>query len=283
MPTTRPRRSPRRRACCARGGAWWSSISRRMRLEFLREQHAHRRLGFCRRRDRANGLPRRGSTLEPPRRLPGDPLTVVIWTARRTVRPAIPTSPTTNPRRTRGRLMPEWTSPAQDHPAPPPGELLPGELWSAVESRSSSSRPRRGGEARLWADGQAAGAAAAPLRLGDLRGRRQSARTHARRVDAHPRERGLAGGCAHLTCAGHAQRDRRRRPRVLAGGHSPHRGAARRSARWSAVRRPHGERLPVRGRSGRGAARDVADFEISVAAYPETHPEAPSAEPTSTI
>jgi len=51
-------------------------------LEFLRDEHAHRRLGFsdteveewC----RATGL-NPGS----PRRLPGDPLTVVIWTAHR--------------------------------------------------------------------------------------------------------------------------------------------------------------------------------------------------------
>ena len=51
-------------------------------LEFLRDEHAHRRLGFadaeveewC----RAAGL-----EPEPPRRLPGDPLIVVIWTAHR--------------------------------------------------------------------------------------------------------------------------------------------------------------------------------------------------------
>ena len=52
-------------------------------LEFLREEHAHRRLGFgdseiaewC----RAAGL-----HPAPPRLLPGDPLTVAIWSARRT-------------------------------------------------------------------------------------------------------------------------------------------------------------------------------------------------------
>jgi ubiquinone/menaquinone biosynthesis C-methylase UbiE len=51
-------------------------------LEFLRDEHAHRRLGFgdaeiaqwC----RAAGL-----DPAPPRALPGDPLTVLIWTARR--------------------------------------------------------------------------------------------------------------------------------------------------------------------------------------------------------
>ena len=55
-------------------------------LEFLRDEHAHRRLGFadadvddwCRAAD---------LDPDPARPLPGDPLTVVIWTARR---PAIP-------------------------------------------------------------------------------------------------------------------------------------------------------------------------------------------------
>ena len=60
-------------------------------LEFLRGEHAHRRLGFadaevedwC----RAAGL-----DPEPARRLPGDPLTVVIWTAHRggLDRPVVP-------------------------------------------------------------------------------------------------------------------------------------------------------------------------------------------------
>jgi len=56
-------------------------------LEFLRDEHAHRRLGFadpdvdewC----RAAGL-----DPDPACRLPGDPLTVVIWTAHRQ---AVPT------------------------------------------------------------------------------------------------------------------------------------------------------------------------------------------------
>ncbi len=51
-------------------------------LEYLRDEHAHRRLGFadidvdawCR---------RAGLEPAPPRRLPGDPLTVVVWSAHR--------------------------------------------------------------------------------------------------------------------------------------------------------------------------------------------------------
>ncbi len=51
-------------------------------LEFLREEHAHRRLGFA---DPEIAEWCRAAGLDPalPRRLPGDPLTVVIWTAQR--------------------------------------------------------------------------------------------------------------------------------------------------------------------------------------------------------
>jgi ArsR family transcriptional regulator len=51
-------------------------------LEYLREDHAHRRLGFA---DADVEEWCRAGGLEPaaPRRLPGDPLTVVVWTAHR--------------------------------------------------------------------------------------------------------------------------------------------------------------------------------------------------------
>ncbi|MFI4947876.1 MAG: ArsR/SmtB family transcription factor [Alphaproteobacteria bacterium] len=51
-------------------------------LEFLREEHAHRRLGFAD-PDVDDWCRAAGLDPEPARRLPGDPLTVVIWTARR--------------------------------------------------------------------------------------------------------------------------------------------------------------------------------------------------------
>ncbi|HEV2334805.1 MAG TPA: metalloregulator ArsR/SmtB family transcription factor [Stellaceae bacterium] len=69
-------------------------------LEFLREEHAHRRLGFAD-PDVDDWCRAAGLDPEPARRLPGDPLTVVIWTARReaagerllaTNGPAIPTA-----------------------------------------------------------------------------------------------------------------------------------------------------------------------------------------------
>jgi ArsR family transcriptional regulator len=52
-------------------------------LEFLREEHAHRRLGFS---DREVGSWFRASGLAAaePRVVPGQPLNVVVWTASRT-------------------------------------------------------------------------------------------------------------------------------------------------------------------------------------------------------
>jgi ArsR family transcriptional regulator len=71
-------------------------------LEFLRDEHAHRRLGFAD-SEVAEWCAAAGLDPAPPQRLPGDPLTVVIWTARRPVaarprmagdvRPAIPDPP----------------------------------------------------------------------------------------------------------------------------------------------------------------------------------------------
>jgi ubiquinone/menaquinone biosynthesis C-methylase UbiE len=49
-------------------------------LEFLREEHAHRRLGFTE-AEIADWCRAAGLDPAPARQLPGDPLTVVIWTA----------------------------------------------------------------------------------------------------------------------------------------------------------------------------------------------------------
>jgi ArsR family transcriptional regulator len=51
-------------------------------LEFLREEHAHRRLGFAD-AEVAEWCRAAGLDPAPPRHLPSDPLTVVIWTAQR--------------------------------------------------------------------------------------------------------------------------------------------------------------------------------------------------------
>ena len=51
-------------------------------LEYLREEHAHRRLGFAD-ADVEEWCRAAGLHCERPRRLPGDPLTVVVWAAHR--------------------------------------------------------------------------------------------------------------------------------------------------------------------------------------------------------
>jgi ArsR family transcriptional regulator len=51
-------------------------------LEFLRDEHAHHRLGFAD-SEVAEWCAAAGLDPAPPHRLPGDPLTVVIWTAHR--------------------------------------------------------------------------------------------------------------------------------------------------------------------------------------------------------
>jgi ArsR family transcriptional regulator len=58
-------------------------------LEFLRDEHAHRRLGFAD-TEIAEWCRSAGLESEAPRRLPGDPLTVVIWTAHRGAAPGRP-------------------------------------------------------------------------------------------------------------------------------------------------------------------------------------------------
>ena len=51
-------------------------------LEFLRDEHAHRRLGFAD-SELAEWCAAAGLDPAPPRSLPGDPLTVIIWSAQR--------------------------------------------------------------------------------------------------------------------------------------------------------------------------------------------------------
>ena len=183
--------------------------------------------------------------------------------------------------------MPEWTNPAQDHPAPPPGELvsgellsnelLPGELWSEVEISFEFFPPKtEAAEARLWQTVEQL-QPLAPHYVSVTCGAGGNPAEGTRSwVDAL-RERAGWPAVAHLTCA------------------SATRGAIDTIARqyWSAgIRqlvalrgdrpkdsdsRPNGEHYPFAADLV-GALRAIAPFEISVAAYPETHPEAASPE-----
>ena len=82
LPTIRARRWPRRRACCAPGGRLVVVDFAPHQLEFLRASTPIAGSASPTPRCR-DGSPRPGWTLEPPVRLDGDPLTVVIWPARR--------------------------------------------------------------------------------------------------------------------------------------------------------------------------------------------------------
>ncbi|WP_263053779.1 methylenetetrahydrofolate reductase [Defluviicoccus vanus] len=82
---------------------------------------------------------------------------------------------------------------------------------------------------------------------------------------------------AHLTCVGASRPDRRGGAPLLAVGHSPYRRPARRSPVEGSDRyTPHPDGYPYAVDLVAGLKR-IADFDISVAAYPETHPEALSA------
>ncbi len=106
-------------------------------------------------------------------------------------------------------------------------------------------------------------------------------RTHATRR-AYPAETDIMPA-AHLTCVA-ATRDEV--DEVVRGywdvGRAPYRGAARRSAGRDRRRLcPDARRLRPSTELVAGL-RAIGDFEISVSAYPEKHPESAVIEPTST-
>ena len=247
-------RSPRRRGCCGRAGSSSSSISRRTTLEFLRDEHAHRRLGFAD-SEIADGAARPGSMPAPPRRLPGDPLTVVIWTRAAGRRARSPGDLREDVRRRASRrgACADAADPANRAACSPP-------IRSSISmparraSRSSSSRRRR----RRWRSG----CGRSVKRLEPLAPRFVSVtygaggstreRTHAtvRRI----RQETALEPAAHLTCVG-ATRDEidAVARRLLGGRHPPHRRPARRPARRRPALRAASRRLCLCRRSRRRA------------------------------
>ena len=139
------------------------------------------------------------------------------------------------------------------------------------------AQDRRPPRARLWQTVEQLKPLAAELRLGDLRRRRQS-RPRARRLwSTALRERaGLAAAAASdLRQRARAPRSRRSRARYWAAGVRQIvalRGDRPKDAAAAAERRRTTASPPIWSR----ALRRIGDFEISVAAYPETHPEAAS-------
>ena len=238
------------------------------RLEVLREQHAHRRLGFAD-VEIEEWFAAAGLAFEPPVRIQGDPLTVVIWPARRRGAPERdqPAEP--------GRTADARSHDARAHQPVPSEPAAPDGPPPAVALSFEFFPPKTPAAAeRLWQTVEQLKPLGAALRLGDLRRRRQSRRRHrgaGRR--AAPARRGLRAA-AHLTCASapRAAIDGDRAA-LLGRRRAPDRGAARRPPEGRGA--PAGGDAPPRSPLDLvRALRRIADFEISVAAYPETHPEA---------
>ena len=170
-PTIPAPRSPRRRACCGRAGGWWWSISRRTGSSSCASEHAHRRLGFAD-VEIQEWFAAAGLDLEAPVRLPGDPLTVVIWPARRRGAPRAGSA------RRPGR---QRTARSHEHSAPGPADEPVTAGRSAAGGRAlvrvlPAEDP--GAAERLWQTVKRLEAAGAALCLGDLRRRRQSRGRH---------------------------------------------------------------------------------------------------------
>jgi len=165
-------------------------------LEFLRDEHAHRRLGFA---------PEAVATMDERRR----PLT---W--RRSAR--------SRPRRARATRSRFRSGSAATHVSRSPSRWPPGRLHERASSkplrpvgqaphprlvRVLPAEDRRDGEDAVGVD-HAAGAAVAQLRLGHLWGRRLDPRAHPRDRQPHPqRDCAHAGRASHLR-GRHLRRDR---------------------------------------------------------------------------
>ena len=132
-------------------------------------------------------------------------------------------------------------------------------------------------ETTLWNSLAAARAARAALRVGHLRRGRLNPRAHPQGRDAHPARTTLTGA-PHLTCVGAARGeildiaraywDEGMRHLVALRGDPP---------QGQGGYRPHPDGFAYACDLVAGLAA-LAPFDISVAAYPEVHPEAPSAE-----
>ena len=163
-------------------------------LEFLRDEHAHRRLGFA---DDDVAEWCRAAGLDPgqPQLLPGDPLTVVIWTARRPPAMADSSSITARSAAAGGACRAGSSGMKQMHSTAGAAArgLLAADPVSDFDAGSAAHLVRvlpaedaGDGGAAVGRD-QAAGTAAAALRLGDLRRRRLDPRAHPRDGAANPR------------------------------------------------------------------------------------------------
>ena len=134
-------------------------------------------------------------------------------------------------------------------------------------------------EKTLWESIDAAGAACAEFRLGDLWRRRLDPRAHPFDRQADPGgDRADAGRASDLRCRDRAEIDAVIR-RLSRGRRAPHRGAARRSGRRRRREIRAASRAATRTRADLVAGiKRIADIEVSVSAYPEKHPDSPTVE-----
>ena len=234
-------------------------------LERLRSEHAHRRLGFA--DDEVNKWCRAaGLRAEPVKHLPGKQLTVSIWQARRgAARPAATVGgrrrrhdPSPAPCRCRADA-PALFAPAPSPPTvsfeffPPKSEAAAAQLWATI----GALEPLR---PRFVSVTYGAGGTTRETTFLDGHAHRAKRRAHAGRPPHLRRQQ--------------PRRDPRAAAALLGGRHPPHRGAARRSARRRSrlsARIPTAMHTPP---TSSPASAHVADFEISVAAFPEVHPAA---------
>ena len=244
----------------------------RHELEFLRREHAHRRLGFADAEMHgwfsAAGLAARAAG--PARRRPADRRDLDGAPRRRQRRRrAFRCSPGTE----RGGMNASRARAFSERRFAWLGEPLPDVAISFEFFPPKTAEA----EARLWAGVERL----APFSRATSRSPAAPAATRprARRPGRRPARARRAAGRRPPDLRHRAARDRSTRiaRALLAPRHPPHRGAARRPAqgrRAAAATAPTTPSPPIWSR----ALRRIADFEISVAAYPETHPEAASAE-----
>ena len=136
----------------------------------------------------------------------------------------------------------------------------------------------RGDGAALWEAIERLAPLAPRFRLGHLWRRRLDPRSApTRRSRGSSSETHAQAGRASDLRRRLARRDRRGDPRLSRRRRAPYRGAARRSARRRrrALCRA-ARRLPDAPRISSRAIKRIGDFEVSVSAYPEKHPQSPT-------
>ena len=268
MPIRRRPRSPRRRGCSLRAATCWSSISPPTTARNCARRDAHIRLGFDDDGDGRLVRRRRAWSVDHVEHLKGGELTVTLWRGVEDRRCCA-----SGGRHERLRAASTATSRCSPKRA----------ATSRSASNSSRPRPTRWRET-LWALDPDPRAAPAALRLGHLWRGRLDPRAHPRDGRADPQGNRADAGRAPDLRRRDARGSRRDRARLLG------RSAFATSSRCAATRRSPARAIAPHPGGYANAAelvaglKAIAPFDISVAAYPEIHPDsAIAARPISII